>query len=287
MAEKDFNPLTSQFGIAGTSYNLQMGIINDKWAIRILKEKNVVNCNIFKDIGLDKLPEGNQIVNWVLNAVAISINPRQIWKTVQILLKQAAKNREKKKVIVPIKEAREKELEKTDEKESNIERIMIFIDNSNIFKGFQKYNVKADYEKLKNIITRGRELQSIFLYEGVVYPMSPEKKKWYNELSNRSNYVIKASFDKIAFSDVIEKKVDIKFAIDIISLAYENAYDTAVLISGDGDFIPVVKKVKELDKNVEVWAFRYSLANALKEELGQENIYYLNDILSKINIKKL
>ncbi len=91
--------------------------------------------------------------------------------------------------------------------------------------------------------------------------MSPEKKKWYEDLSNRSGYVIKASFDKIAFNDTIEKKIDIKIAIDIISLAYENVYDTAVLVSEDGDFVPVVKKLKELDKNLEVWAFRYSLAN--------------------------
>ena len=84
--------------------------------------------------------------------------------------------------------------------------------------------------------------------------------------------MIKASFDKMAFNVAIEKKVDIKIAIDIISLAYENTYETAVLISGDGDFVPVVKKVKELDKNVELWAFRYSLANALKEELEQGNI---------------
>jgi len=168
-----------------------------------------------------------------------------------------------------------------------MDRIIIFIDNSNIFKGFRKHNIKADYEKLKNIITRGRNLQEIFLYEGVVYPMSPEKKKWYEDLSNRSGYVIKASFDKIAFNEAIEKKIDIKIAIDIISLAYENAYDTAVLVSGDGDFVPVVKKVKELDKNLEVWAFRYSLANALKEELEQGNINYLDDVLSKINIKKL
>ena len=165
-----------------------------------------------------------------------------------------------------------------------MERIIIFIDNSNIFKGFRKYNIKADYEKLKNIITRGRDLQGIFLYEGVVYPMSPEKKKWYEDLSNRSGYVIKASFDKIAFNGAIEKKIDIKIAIDIISLAYENVYDTAVLVSGDGDFVPVVKKVKELDKNVEVWAFRYSLANALKEEVEQGNINYLDDILSKIEM---
>ncbi|MCK4687832.1 MAG: NYN domain-containing protein [Candidatus Lokiarchaeota archaeon] len=165
-----------------------------------------------------------------------------------------------------------------------MERVIIFIDNSNIFKGFRKYDIKADYEKLKNIITKGRKLHGIFLYEGVVYPMSPEKKKWYKNLSEKSGYMIKTSFDKIALNDAFEKKIDIKIAIDVISLAYENAYDTAVLVSGDGDFIPVIKKVKELDKNVEVWAFRYSLANALKEELKQENLYYLDDILSRIKM---
>ena len=165
-----------------------------------------------------------------------------------------------------------------------MERIIVFIDNSNIFKGFRKYNVKADYEKLKNIITKGRKLNGIFLYEGVVYPMSPEKKKWYKDLSNKSGYVIKASFNKRTLNDTIEKKIDIKIAIDIISLAYENAYDTAVLVSGDGDFIPVVKKVKELGRDIELWAFRYSLANVLREELEQRNVYYLDDILSTIKM---
>jgi len=165
-----------------------------------------------------------------------------------------------------------------------MERIIIFIDNSNIFKGFQKYNIKANYEKLKNLITHGRKLDNIFLYEGVVYPMSPEKKNWYKELTSRSGYVIKVSFDKIATGGAIEKKVDIKIAIDIISLAYEDAYDTAVLVSGDGDFVPIVKKVKDLGKNVEVWAFRYSLANSLKRELEKENVNYLDQILSEIKI---
>lgn len=165
-----------------------------------------------------------------------------------------------------------------------MERVMIFLDNSNIFQGFRKYDIKADYEKLKNLITKDRILQSIFLYEGVVYPLSPEKKNWYEELSNRSGYVIKASFDKIVSSGAIEKKVDINIAIDMISLAYENAYDTAVLVSGDGDFVPVVKKIKKLDKNVEIWAFEYSFANALKEEFEPGNTHYLDDILSKIKI---
>ncbi|MFX1392193.1 MAG: NYN domain-containing protein [Promethearchaeota archaeon] len=165
-----------------------------------------------------------------------------------------------------------------------MERIIIFIDNSNIFKGFQKYRVKVDYEKLKNILSGNRKLENIFLYEGVVYPISPEKKKWYDDLNSKSGYVIKTSFNKIALNEAIEKKIDIQIAINIISLAYENAYDTALLVSGDGDFVPVVKKVKELEKNVEVWAFKYSLANALKEELGQGKIHYLDDILNKIKM---
>jgi len=35
---------------------------------------------------------------------------------------------------------------------------------------------------------------------------------------------------------------------------------------------------------VEIWAFRYSLANALSEELKPGNIYFLDEILSKLNI---
>jgi len=163
-------------------------------------------------------------------------------------------------------------------------RIIIFIDNSNIFKGFRKYNIKADYEKLKRLITKDREFKGIFLYEGAKYPISPEKKKWYEDLSAKSGYIIKVSFDKITLNETFEKKVDIKIAIDIISLAYENAYDTAILVSGDGDFIPVIKKVKELKKKIEIWAFRYSLANALKDELVPEKINYLDDILNEIKM---
>ncbi len=55
-------------------------------------------------------------------------------------------------------------------------------------------------------------------------------------------------------------------------------------MSGDEDFVPIVEKLKELDKSVELWAFRYSLANALKEELENRNLYYLDDILGKLSI---
>ncbi|MBD3195684.1 MAG: NYN domain-containing protein [Candidatus Lokiarchaeota archaeon] len=164
------------------------------------------------------------------------------------------------------------------------QRVMVFIDNSNIFKGFKKYKIKADYEKLKNLILNGRELQNIFLYEGIVYPMSQNKKKWYNDLKNNSGYIVKASFDKRISKKTFEKKVDVKISIDMVSYAYEDAYDVAVLVSGDGDFLPVIRKVKDLNKEIEVWAFHYSLANVVEEELGPNAIFYIDDFLKEIEI---
>ena len=101
--------------------------------------------------------------------------------------------------------------------------------------------------------------------------MSPEKKRWYEELSNRSGYMIKASFDKITSNGAIEKKVDINIAIDIISLAHENAYDTMFLVSGDGNFIININRIEELDKIIEVCVFRYSAI--------AEQSHYIRDLL--------
>ncbi len=165
-----------------------------------------------------------------------------------------------------------------------MKRIAIFIDNSNIFKGFRKYNVKIDYEKLKKLITKKRQLYGIYLYEGIVYPLDPNKKKWYKDLSTISGYEIRASFDKKTYNDTFEKKIDVQIAIDIISLAYEDAFDIAVLVSGDGDFLPVVQKLREINKSTELWAFRYSLANTLKEEIDDSDIYYLDNYLNELRI---
>jgi uncharacterized LabA/DUF88 family protein len=163
-----------------------------------------------------------------------------------------------------------------------MERIAIFIDNSNIFNGFKKYKIKADYQKLKQVIKGQRILERIFLYEGIVYPLSSEKKKWYDDLKKISGIEIKTTFDKITSGEINEKKVDIAIAIDMVSLGYEDGYDTAVLVSGDGDFAPAIAKVKELNKQVEIWGFKYSLANILKELVGKNHLFYLDDILGHI-----
>lgn len=163
-------------------------------------------------------------------------------------------------------------------------KIMIFIDNSYIFHNFRRYNFKADYEKLKEIINQNRNLVAIYLYVGLVYPIKIETKKWLDNLKKKSGYVIETHFVKHTAEGVTEKKIDVVMAVDMISNAYENAYDTAILVSGDGDFLPVVSKLKQLNKRVEIWGFKDMIANVLMKEFTLEDIHYIDDFLDDIKL---
>ena len=118
-SNQSFTPFSSQLGIAGTSYRLQMGRVNDKWASRILKGTDVIESTVFND---PDLPNANLIVGWCLKVIAIpNINPYQVMKTVQFLRKETERNWEesKTKVVASATEAREvkEKLEKVPESE--------------------------------------------------------------------------------------------------------------------------------------------------------------------------
>lgn len=42
-----------------------------------------------------------------------------------------------------------------------------------------------------------------------------------------------------------EKGIDVWFALDVYDMAIRDAYDIAVLITGDGDFVPLIQKLNE------------------------------------------
>jgi hypothetical protein len=92
--EPEFISRTSQLEIPGTSFRLQLGLIDGKWSSRILKGNKVIDSYVYKDIKGD-FPNHNLIVGWVLRTIAISnMNPHQIMKTIQALVNQANDNYE-------------------------------------------------------------------------------------------------------------------------------------------------------------------------------------------------
>jgi len=147
------------------------------------------------------------------------------------------------------------------------ERVVIFIDGSNFFHGIRYLNVKIDYAKLVEFLRRGRYLVRTYFYTAVpqekdVKKGTPEwdslmrQKRFLDELSLMGIKVRTSNLRKLPSGEYLEKEVDIMLATDMLSLAYRNAYDTAILVSGDSDFIYTVEEVQRLGKRVENASFK-------------------------------
>jgi uncharacterized LabA/DUF88 family protein len=53
-------------------------------------------------------------------------------------------------------------------------------------------------------------------------------------------------------ANIQEKRVDVQIAVDIIKNAAADKYDTAIIISGDSDYIPSIEYVKSAYPNKKI-----------------------------------
>jgi len=159
------------------------------------------------------------------------------------------------------------------------ERVIIFIDGSNFYhsvKGtFDVHDNEVDFSKLVEILRDGRLLIGAYYYNapldrGYNEQVYWKQQKFFAELKKIPGFnVILCNMRKIIRPgtkkpEFAVKGDDIYLATDMLSFAYENTYDTAILVSGDGDFVPTIKRVQKLDKRVENAYFKISRSNYLK-----------------------
>jgi len=162
---------------------------------------------------------------------------------------------------------------------SNKKRIAIFIDGSNFYHSLKEtldlHDNQIDFKKMVNTLKNDRLLIGAYYYNAPLDRGYNEKiywkqQKFFSELRKIPGFhVILCNMRKIikskGKSEFTVKGDDIHLATDMISLAYENIYDTAILVSGDGDFVPMIKKVQKLGKNIENAYFKVSRSNYLKK----------------------
>lgn len=164
-----------------------------------------------------------------------------------------------------------------------MDRISVYIDGANFLYGLRSIksrytNFKFDFEKYVNDIVGKRILIDVYYYDASLKSeKDPELFKQQQIFFNRLNmidkfHVIICRRQKSTKSDGTDsfkiKEDDIRLALDMFRDATKNKYDTALLISGDGDFVPAVEYVKLEGKNVENYFFEgrvsYGLLNKCK-----------------------
>jgi uncharacterized LabA/DUF88 family protein len=68
---------------------------------------------------------------------------------------------------------------------------------------------------------------------------------------------IETKFQPMSASSKKEKGIDVAMAIDILEIALFDVFDLAVLVTGDGDFVPLVRSLNKHSKLVTVAYFDY------------------------------
>lgn len=159
-------------------------------------------------------------------------------------------------------------------------RGMVFIDGRNFESAVNKlYSCPTNisYEKLTKFLETEGDciVQRTYYYTAQGNCKSDPAKfnntqKFVNALNGKTNFIAKTGRlskvgeDKDGNDILVEKETDVNIAVDMVSLAYNNAYDVAILCSADTDYIPVMNLVRSMGKRVIVSSIENQKSGLMK-----------------------
>ncbi len=154
----------------------------------------------------------------------------------------------------------------------NGQRVAIFIDGSNLYHALEENCKRADlsFSRFIQALLRGRSLLRTYYYNILQDSRRKPQAFWQQQkflsiLHGTPYLEVRLGRSAYRRGVAIEKGVDIMLATDMLHLAWREMYTTAVLVSGDGDFVYAVQTVKNLGKFVEVACFESNQSRDLME----------------------
>ena len=147
------------------------------------------------------------------------------------------------------------------------DRVMVFIDGSNLYHVLSQACGRHDlqFDKFAMKLANGRKLQRIYYYnirqESDSNPtVGIEQAKFLESMYDTPYVEVRLGIWKQRGEIMVEKGVDVMLATDLVTNAYNDHYDTAIVVSGDADFYPALQAVKDVGKHIEVAAFDMNLS---------------------------
>ena len=143
------------------------------------------------------------------------------------------------------------------------QRVGVFVDVQNMYYSARNiYKAKVNFNTLLKESVRGRQLIRAIAY--VIKADVKDEVNFFDALKN-FGYEVKAKDLQVFYGGAKKGDWDIGIAMDAIELAPK--LDAIVIVSGDGDFIPLVKHLKHaLGCYVEIMAFGKTSSQKLIEE---------------------
>ncbi len=170
-------------------------------------------------------------------------------------------------------------------------RVAIFIDGSNLYHSLEENCGRYDlnFRAFSQKLLRGRTMFRTYYYNVLQDPeRNPQgyqdQQKFLTALHNTPYLEVRLGGSKMRGATTVQKGVDIMIATDLLRFAWDDLYDVAVLVSGDGDFSYAVQAVKDMGKHVEIAAFPSNLSSELVSASDDREFFtpdYFDDLWSR------
>jgi len=153
------------------------------------------------------------------------------------------------------------------------ERVQVFIDQGNLYKAIEKVYDRRDVDptKIALKLVGGRKLVRINIYVSLLNPeWEPKEAKAQQRFVFALQGIPFVTLQKrpLHYSQdrkrKWEKGIDVLLATDMFSQAYHHSSDSIILVSGDGDYAPVLEEVKKFGLRIENSFLAERRSNALR-----------------------
>jgi len=136
------------------------------------------------------------------------------------------------------------------------DRVMVFIDGRNLIKSANlDYDLsKIDYPIMVRALRGDRTLKAAYFFDG--RPVNGSNQMEFMKMKG-FRVITRDSYDP---NQRKQKEVDVSMAVKMVLYAARDNFDTAIIVSGDRDFVPAIEEMQEMGKTVEVAMFSATAA---------------------------
>jgi len=149
------------------------------------------------------------------------------------------------------------------------ERVMIFIDGSNLYHSLKTGYGRTDIDigKFCEKLLEKRRLIRIYYYNAIVgETQEPERYRSQQTFLNSVRMVpyLEMRLGRLVYTNAwpssppYEKGIDIMLATDLLTHSFKQNYDVAIVVGGDTDYVGAIQQVKNNGQNVEVALFGHT-----------------------------
>lgn len=141
------------------------------------------------------------------------------------------------------------------------QRVAVFIDVQNMYHSARNlYGARVNFREVVKEAVAGRKLIRAFAY--VVRTKTGEEKAFFEALE-KSGIEIRVKDLQEFFGGAKKADWDVGMALDAVRTS--EIVDAIVIVSGDGDFVPLVEYLKGKGRRVEIMAFDRTASQKMKE----------------------